>query len=253
MATIIVNGDGIKISFPDKEDIVLKKDKELNKKIIEIYQLYSLYNYPLVITGNVCISRGISIMSKDFIFDFGILSHITSKEEASQLAGRLKGNIKSLQGYKKPIVYTTKQFDLAASEMELKSRKLVLKLLLQKVCLFEPIISNREFNNISETHTIPIIIHNISRDQFNLLLTKKSNKYNEDYIKNFIEDIKGDTIFDGFEKDQISAPNIDKGTSYQKNIIELTKASNEQFSYSIAIKAANKKKKCVSNLVRFKK
>ena len=32
-----------------------------NKKIIQIYNDFELYNYPLALTGNVCIGRGITI------------------------------------------------------------------------------------------------------------------------------------------------------------------------------------------------
>jgi len=123
-ATIIVNGDGIKLYLPNLEMVVFKKDDELNTIIKREYSKYDLHKYPLAITGNVCIGRGISIMSEDFMMDYGILSSCHNQQEASQNAGRLKGNIKSWSTYKPPTIFTTEQFDKVAIEWETKSRGL---------------------------------------------------------------------------------------------------------------------------------
>lgn len=241
MAVIIVNGDGIKLILPNQKVKLYLKNDEFNKKIIDIYDENKLYQYPLAITGYVCISRGISIMSNDFIFDYAILCHFTNNSEASQLAGRLKGNIKHLSNYKIPIVFTTNKFNKAAIEMENKSVELGKVAALKVDEGFQSVISLEEYKNISSNNvkTIPILI-NVSEEEFNILTKKNGNNYNDNLILNFIQTMKGN-ILNGYMKDQISMPSTDK-ESYTKNIVELTKAYHDNKKYSIAIKSKNKRK-----------
>ena len=127
MAVICVNGDGIKLTFPKTRRVIpYKKVDDFNKQIIDIYIENELHNYPVAITGYICIGRGITIMSEEFMLDYAILSHCADKCEVSQLAGRLKGNIKLFSNYKKPVVFTTEKFNDIAIEMETKSRKLAI-------------------------------------------------------------------------------------------------------------------------------
>jgi len=127
MVVICVNGDGIVLTFPKTLRVIpYKKNDEFNKQILEIYHQHELHNYPVVITGYICIGRGITIMSEDFMLDYAILSHCSDKCEVSQIAGRLKGNIKMLANYKQPVVFTTQKFNDIAIEMETKSRELAI-------------------------------------------------------------------------------------------------------------------------------
>jgi hypothetical protein len=130
MSVLCVNGEGIKLTLPDtRECITFKKDDEFNQKIQEIYGKYRLDRFALVITGYICIGRGITIMSEDFMIDYAILSHYSNKNEASQLAGRMKGNIKGFKNYNpenRPMVFTTENFNDIAIEWEGKSRALAM-------------------------------------------------------------------------------------------------------------------------------
>ena len=63
-------------------------------------------------------------MHPEFFLDFAILSDTSDKANASQNAGRIKGNIKKWTNYKKPIVYTTENFDKIATEYEEMSRNI---------------------------------------------------------------------------------------------------------------------------------
>lgn len=240
MVTIIVNGDGIEIIFPNKKPRLYKKNEEFNKKLINIYKENNLYKYPVVITGLLCISRGISIMSNHFIFDYAILSlNSKKKQEISQLAGRLKGNIKNLENYKVPTIFTTKRFDKIAGEMEFKSRELGKIAARKEDEEGFSIIGKKEYDQIDNVKTVPILI-SCGEDDFNELIKKNNNSYDEKLIKLYIENKLGKPIFNGYEKDQISMPGTED--SYKKNIVELTKASNENRVYLIAIKAVNKSK-----------
>jgi hypothetical protein len=124
MAVFIVNGDGLTLERPGMDSITEEKTEELNPHIMRMYADHGLDKYAVAITGYLCVSRGISIMSKEFIFDYGILSSCKNKAEASQSAGRLKGNIKGWANYKPPMVFTTEKFDAVATEWEEVSRRL---------------------------------------------------------------------------------------------------------------------------------
>ena len=124
MVVCIVNGDGIKIYYPNNDCKEYKKDIEFGIKIKEIYKENKLHEYPFVITGYICISRGITINSSNFLIDYAVLSQSSSKSETSQIAGRLKGNMKKFKNYKQPTIFTTEKFDKIARDFEKKSRNL---------------------------------------------------------------------------------------------------------------------------------
>jgi hypothetical protein len=157
MATIIVNGEGVKFYLPNRLVVVEKKTDELNTILQKIYRKHRLDNYPLVITGNICIGRGISLMSREFIFDYGILSVCSNQQEASQNAGRLKGNIKSWPNYKPPVVFTTPKFDKVANEWEKKSRALAEIAFKKQSQGLSTIITKNEFKNAGENYSY--IVH----------------------------------------------------------------------------------------------
>lgn len=150
MAALIINGDGFRFMMPDKTIKIIKKNKSLQELFEEIYKDPSLNldRYALAITGNLCVGRGISFISEGFRFDYGILSSITSPQSASQNAGRIKGNIKELDNYEIPTIFTTKEFDIVATQCEIQSRRVA------KIAndLYEagrePVLTNEDFKNI---------------------------------------------------------------------------------------------------------
>ena len=123
-AVFVVNGDGITLARPGKDDVLIEKEEELKDIILKHVEKHNLTRFPIAITGNICVGRGISMMSEEFIFDFGILSNVTNKDEVSQSAGRLKANMKEWANYKAPVVFTTAKFNKIAREFELQSRAL---------------------------------------------------------------------------------------------------------------------------------
>lgn len=138
-AVFTVNGDGLRLSRPHPhKDITWDKDKLLNTQILEMCVKYGVRDeYPIAITGNICIGRGISIMSEpgpgsqnsgdpDGLFlDYGIVTHYGQKAaDISQSAGRMKGNIKGWENYRKPTVFTTAKANKIAIYWESKSRRL---------------------------------------------------------------------------------------------------------------------------------
>jgi hypothetical protein len=145
MAVFIVNGDGLTLQRPGMASITEEKKTELNPHIRSMYAEHGLDKYAVAITGHLCVSRGISIMSKEFIFDYGILSSCKQKAEASQSAGRLKGNIKGWANYKPPMVFTTEKFDANATEWEAVSRRLAELAHERKVAGETTVMTNTDF------------------------------------------------------------------------------------------------------------
>ena len=124
-AVFVVNGDGISLTLPCGTEVpVEKKDDLLNSKIKKMYTAYNLQEHPVAITGNICVGRGISISDPEFMFTHGVLSKFRTGAEASQLAGRLKGNMKDWPGFQPPTVFTTHLFDETVSKHEEQSRRL---------------------------------------------------------------------------------------------------------------------------------
>ena len=157
-AVIVVNGDGIKLTLPNYMVYHFNKNSELNTTIVELYKQFNLYQFPLAITGNICIGRGISIMSNDFMIDYAILCYIGNHQEVSQISGRLKGNIKHWNNYKKPIVYTTEPFNNIAKIWENKSRKLAIMAFDKQINGQPTIITKAEFKTLGEDYEY--IVHN---------------------------------------------------------------------------------------------
>jgi len=160
-AVFVVNGDGLELTIPRVvcgiyTKFIVPKTKELHELVREMYGQHNLVQYPVAITGNICVGRGISIMHEqseslcEFIFDYGILSETGKKSEASQNAGRLKGNYKDWNGYKPPVVFTTKKFNEIATEWEERSRELA-KLAFSRDVIEPTRIEKKEFTGITRT------------------------------------------------------------------------------------------------------
>lgn len=141
VAVFTVNGSGLELALPRDPNaaslepptpIKIKKTEELHVHIRHLYTAYNVSQWPCVVTGYICVGRGISIQQPDFMFNFGILSNCAKKTEASQNAGRLKGNFKEWPGYAPPRVYTTEKFNKIATEYEAQSREIA-KLAFKKV------------------------------------------------------------------------------------------------------------------------
>jgi len=122
-ATIIINGDGLKIYLPDGTVLKRDRDEMPDRLIPNIYDELGLDQFPLAITGYLCISRGITISSPDFQISHAIMpAGMNNEQEISQVAGRTKGNQKMWVDYKSPIIFVTKKFHSKATIIEMKTR-----------------------------------------------------------------------------------------------------------------------------------
>ena len=165
-AVFTVNGDGLRLSCPYPfKDVVEDKNEQLNTQILRMCVKYGLREkYPIAITGNICIGRGISIMSQPgtsadndsdsngLFLDYGIVTHYGQKaEDISQSAGRLKGNIKDWENYRQPTVFTTKKANTIAIEWESKSRRLA-QLAYEREEGEVAAITKTQFNTMSDNY-----------------------------------------------------------------------------------------------------
>ena len=118
-AVIVVNGGGICLTLPvSKKKKTFLKDQEFCSKLADIYKECNLDEFPVAITGNLCIGEAITIQSIDFLFDYAILSPSGNPEIDSQCGGRVKGNIKKFETYRPCKVFTTQEFDETAMRKE---------------------------------------------------------------------------------------------------------------------------------------
>jgi hypothetical protein len=105
---LILNGDNKKLVFFDKKTVQsimdeITDDIELSDAIRNLYQDFSLYDRPFVVTGNLCIGRGITFASKDqrseFMFTHGIIPNGSAGTVYQQCA-RMIGNIRQFELFK---------------------------------------------------------------------------------------------------------------------------------------------------------
>lgn len=115
---IIINGKEKRIYISEKKyvDITQYKNKELSEILSEWIKEYRKNsNKSIAITGNLCIERGITICSKEFMISHSIIIPQNNTTKLYQLAGRLNGNFKDFFGRhkhyekNKPVLYCDKE------------------------------------------------------------------------------------------------------------------------------------------------
>lgn len=97
----------------------IQKPEELAILCGNIYEKYKLADQVVAITGNMCISRGITISSQKMMITHAILPpDISDKCNAYQLAGRLCGNIRMFENFQTPIIFMTENICKNICKME---------------------------------------------------------------------------------------------------------------------------------------
>ncbi len=113
---LIINGLGWNLYGIDfDEPIKIQNNNEQSfqpsQLIAKIYAKYNLKKRPFAITGEICIGRGVTFCSKDFMFTHAIFSddHVKKGDAAYQAIGRVTGNYKD-HLKKKIRIYCPKEF-----------------------------------------------------------------------------------------------------------------------------------------------
>lgn len=114
---LILNGTTKEIRYADSRPSLqlskkIRKDLEIATTINRIYFTTDLCRAPFAVTGNICISRGITFASRgdigDFMFTHAVIpDDYSSGKDAYQLVSRCIGNIKDMRGYTPPVIYVS--------------------------------------------------------------------------------------------------------------------------------------------------
>jgi hypothetical protein len=116
-AVLVLNGSEKRIRMPGTEPSIVLADnvgpdpEEIGRQVARLYREHNLARFPFAVTGHQCVGRGLTFQNENFLFDFGIVPHISDPAMAYQTACRMAGNIRFLPGYKQvPLVTTTRMW-----------------------------------------------------------------------------------------------------------------------------------------------
>lgn len=122
-AVAMLNGKHKKIFVPGMRPIDLteemnrKNPEEVGKILARKYKEHNLDKFPFVITGQICLGRGITFQSESFLFTASIIPYIANKASLYQCAARVIGNIKDFMN-DSHIMYCSKKTRKVLLEME---------------------------------------------------------------------------------------------------------------------------------------
>jgi hypothetical protein len=116
-AVLILNGEFKEIRLPNGEPTIdlfeyltVKDPKaappEFASTLVDLYAKHRLGRFPLAITGYMCVERGITFQSSEFLFDYAIVSPIRDKAEAYQAMARVFGNVGGFATYRPATIYS---------------------------------------------------------------------------------------------------------------------------------------------------
>lgn len=136
-AVMVLNGQRKCIVCPDGTIIplALRMDPstpdEIGKVLPGLYATHGLARWPFAVTGQMCLGRGITFQSSEFLFDYGVLPNLGDPATAYQCVARLLGNVKHLEGFRAPTVFMDKEM-VTMTRVQEKLASNVAKLVLEK-------------------------------------------------------------------------------------------------------------------------
>ena len=136
-AVMVLNGQRKCIVCPDDTIIplALRMDPstpdEIGKVLPGLYATHGLARWPFAVTGQMCLGRGITFQSSEFLFDYGVLPNLGDPATAYQCVARLLGNVKHLEGFQAPTVFMDKEM-VTMTRVQEKMASNVAKLVLEK-------------------------------------------------------------------------------------------------------------------------
>lgn len=120
-AVMILNGQRKEIVLPDDSKILLNfnpnRPEEMSKVLADVYKQNNLSRFPFAITGQICLGRGITFQSSEFMFDYGVIPELKDYAAIYQCVARLLGNTKLFAGFKKPTVLCNRRTDVVCRHL----------------------------------------------------------------------------------------------------------------------------------------
>jgi len=121
----LINGNE-KVLYDNNNNIVcnldnkkLTENEDLSTTLGNIYIEYNLKNQKVAITGNLCVSRGITISSNKMIISHCIFPNsFRNLNDNYQLAGRLCGNYKNMSNFVIPTIFISKNMKEKIENLE---------------------------------------------------------------------------------------------------------------------------------------
>lgn len=108
---LVLNGEKKEFRFPDGRselpiDVTLDEENptELSRTLAEVYAAHRMEQFPLAVTGQLCLGRGITFQSETFTFDYAVIPGIKDAASAYQCVARVLGNVRSFSPFT-PTVY----------------------------------------------------------------------------------------------------------------------------------------------------
>lgn len=123
-AVMILNGKRKEIVCPNGTIIEIKLEindditDEISKALPMLFEKHNLAQWPFAVTGHLCLGRGITFQSENFIFDYGLIPKINDADTAYQLTARMLGNIRNAPIFKTPTVFMSKIQETACLKKE---------------------------------------------------------------------------------------------------------------------------------------
>ena len=258
---IIINSNGKIIYTDDKEEYLedLCDDDMNNNEIANMlgnyYKKYILGKKKVAITGNICISRGITINSEDMLISHAIFpTKIINESTCYQLAGRICGNIKQFKNYKKPTIFCSNDFKHIILKMEDIAKKFAkntakntakdtAKKTTKKTANKTTKKTANKTANETANETIEDTVKNTSNETIEDTVKNTSNETIEDIAKNTsnetIKDTANETIKDTANK--TTEDITENSTNINKCIPILLNLNNKDLSIITDIKKVSKK------------
>lgn len=181
---LIINSDGKKLYTKDRKEIKLDllTDKEFSEQLPEIIKEYKLDN--LAITGNISVGRGVTFVSKDFIFTDAIFSdfHLKNNCNAYQIVGRITGNFYYLypNGFNKINVYCSTTFAKTMKTIERISMEYAVKYNFEEYNHEDIYTDEKKLNNIKHERDL----YENDEKEFKGNNPEQIMKYIKEYTKN---------------------------------------------------------------------
>ena len=246
--TISESDEMILYNLKERKCILLPRKKEMSEWLAEFYESHQCYTKKIAITGNLCISRGVTISSKTCQISHLIFGCGGTVREKEQLMSRVCGYCYS--DIVPTVVCSEKSWENVS-----KYQEVVIEL--SKIALLEDekerILDEEKFNSIIQkidSHKrVPVMLEGFDGSE-DIFIEKKLNK--EQKIDFFIDHLRESNpglvkFMEESNCKQITMPESEK--SYKKHVEDAFKKVQEKKNFVIDFTPKEKENDCWMGIV----